>query len=219
MRSYEPVSSVHRALVVDPQALNFADTRLDVHCVPRDLLINGRSNQLCRHVAELFESQGAVVNTVSRWRRTEVAEGETPVVEEPAEDEVTAVGDPRPVQLFVEIRARELSKKSYPLSWFACLASFTLIPAVTESTFVQEVVVRDAERVRLLEDRAEGRVRVRAGAGAWLSTLLLDRVWKKKKDKQVGVSVTKDLTRDLDRQLSQAVYQAKLLAPGPSTRP
>lgn len=221
MRSYEPVSSVHRALVVDTEAPNFTDTHLNVHCVPRDLLINGRSNQLCRAVAQLFENQGAEVETISRWRppATETADG---VAAEPEEEEEEATTPPRAVQLNVEIRARQLSKRAHPLSWLACLASFTVVPGIVETTFEQRVKVWDGENFPLLEDRSEGRILVRAGMGAWLSTRLLDQIWRKKQDRLVGMSVTKDLSKDLYTQLTQAVYRAKLLArtvePPPTSR-
>ena len=86
----------------------------------------------------LFEVQGATV--------------QTRVGGSPAAAASTRVGAPdsadAPVpehDLTVELTGRELSSSRHPLTWALSAFTFTLVPAITESIFEQEVRVRDAE--------------------------------------------------------------------------
>lgn len=216
VRVYHPMSNLHRPVVVDPQAPNFAGTSMTVHCVPADLLSQTRASLLCQRVTNLFENQGAVVRTIAA-----VSEP----LEDPLDDELPGFGsllDPAapkpvvpaaaPVELYLELRARKIHQANHPFSWLACLATFTVIPGITETTFAQDVVIRDGTNFPLVKETLQGRMVTRFGAGAWIANMLLDRVWRKRQDRVIGVSITKDLSRDLYGQLSQSMYNAKIQA-------
>lgn len=208
VRVYQPMSGLHRAVVVDPQLPNFADTRLDVHCVPGGLLNEAQASALCQKVGALFENQGAQVRTHISAGRDEDEAFEEAGDEVPVEGEVAMA--PR-TELTLELRAREVHESKHPLSWVLCIGSFTVLPGVLESTFAQDLVVRDANGFLLVSDSLEGRLVHRFGAGPWLGNAIFD-LWRDDADKITGPRAEKELSADLYRQLSQIVFNAKIQA-------
>lgn len=200
VRLYQPLSGLHRPIVVDPQADNLPDVRLTVRCIPGDELSQPEAGVLCQRVGRLFENQGAQVRTLASTRAPT------------AEDTYGDGGDrPRPVELTLELRAREEYASGYPLSWLACIASFTIVPGVTETTFVQDVVIRDGSGFLLANDSLKGRLITRFGAGVWIGNKLLD-VTRKREDRITGDAFEEDLSGDLYGQLSQMVFNARMRA-------
>lgn len=196
---YQPMSDLHAPAVIDPREQNFPDLALDVRCVPGDDLDLVEASRLCRNMRVLFEQQGALVTT-----------GTTPRGAAAESDEETA-DPPRPLQLTVELRAREVHRSTDPLSVVLCLASFTVLPAVSEFTFAQDVVIRDPSGFLLANASLEGRLVTRAGAGPWLGNRLLDLA--RPRDQRVsGDAAARDLSTDLYQQVSQLVFNAQLQA-------
>ena len=85
IHSYQPLSGLHRPVVVDPTQPNFQDVKLTVRCVPGGGLVNNEeARMLCRRVGQLFENQGATVVT---WTTSRPVEEDLPVMEAVATEE------------------------------------------------------------------------------------------------------------------------------------
>ncbi len=196
VHTYQPLAGLHRPVVVDPTAPdNLSDLDLTVACVPGGKLGPSEAGVLCRQVGRLFENQGArVVTTLGG-----------PPDEAPA-------GDPRPIALRLELRSRQIHEASPALGWAAMIASFSLVPALTEFTFAQDVVVRSASGALLATEALEGRITHWFGFGAWASNQLLDWTVRPEAHEVVGGGADRVLSQDLYRQLSQVVFDAKLQA-------
>lgn len=199
---YQPLSGLHRPIVIDPDVANFQDLRLTVYCPPGDLLGPAEAASLCRMVGLLFENQGAQVTTSTRDRRL-------------VDEEAQALGEgeaaaPR-ADLVLELRARQLSHRNDPLRWILCYGTLSLVPAVTETTFAQDVTIRDGSGFLLLSDTLKGRIVRRFGVGTWAGNKLLDLVWRDPEDEIVGSDKAgRDLSADLYGQLSQLMFNAEM---------
>ena len=202
VHTYQPVSNLHRPVVIDHRENNFADVRLDLHCVPGDLLTRYGARKLCERVATLFERQGAVVVV-------HLSEGED------AEDlEATEAPphDPSRRSLSMALKAHKIHRDNHPISWIACIGTLTLVPGLQELTFEQEVVIRDGTGFLLLTDSLQGRIVDRFGFGAWAGNGLMDWLWRDEEDEILGAAINHDLSRDLYRQLSQSLFNANMRA-------
>lgn len=197
---YQPLSGLHRPVVVDPQATNFQGLRLSVVCLPGDFVKPGEARVLCERVGKLFENQGATVTTASGGRVDEQELGE-----EPGDAVVPVTTD-----LVLELRSRQIHVTNDALSWVLCLGTATLVPAYTESTFAQDVVIRDGTGFLLVSDSLEGRIVRTFGFGTWAGNKLLDLVWRKKEDELSTKAVHADVSADLYGQLSQLVFNARM---------
>ena len=211
VRVYHPIHGLHEPVIVDPTLPNLEDARVSVHCVPGDLLSRSQASALCRRVQVLFENQGAEVSTVTSAYRSPddpftPSDGAPPADEQASEPDTDA---PR-TELTVELRARQTHLSYHPLTWAAWTLTFTLAPGVTERTFAQDIVVRDASGVRLAARTLEGRTVRRSGAGVWVGNKLADWWWRDADDDLTSANADADLSADLYGQLSQIVFDAKL---------
>lgn len=207
IRIYQPMSGLHRPVVVDPQLANFQDLNLVVRCIPEDLLTIQDASVLCRKVGTLFENQGARVTTSATASGAPEDDGE------PTAEGTRAAGAPgsaAATDLTLELRARRVHSDNSMVSWAICIASFTLVPAVSESTFAQDVVIRDGNGFLLVSDSLEGRLVQRFGAGTWIGNKFLDLVTRDRADELAGDAASRDLSSDLYRQLSQMVFNAEM---------
>lgn len=201
VHSYQPLSGLHRPVVVDTQASNFEDLRLTVVCPPGKLVTAEEAEVLCDRVSKLFQNQGATVTTSAGRGVIEEGLGE--------EDAGATTAAAPTTDLVLELRSREIHRSNNPLSWALCIGSATLIPMVNESTFAQDVVVRDATGFLLASDRLEGRIVRTVGVTNWVGNKLLD-LGRKDEDKSKDDAVHAALSADLYGQLSQLVYNAKM---------
>jgi hypothetical protein len=204
---YQPVSGLHRAVAIDPQLPNFTDTRLDVRCIRGPLLNDAQAGVLCDRVDALFSNQGAVVHTYVGEGPLD-PDGPVAVLDDVGAGSTAA--EPR-TRLSMELRSRETEASNHPFSWVLYAASLTLVPGVIESSFAQEIVIRDDSGFLLVSDTLEGRIVTRYGVGPWLGNGLLDLA-RKKEDRLGEDAASKDLSADLYRQLSQDVFNAKMRA-------
>ncbi len=200
---YQPLSGLHRPVVVDPSAPNFEDLRLDVVCPAGDLVRRSEARMLCDKVGKLFENQGAQVTTITDQGIRDQELGEDPA-------EVAESVDTRTTDLVLELRAREIHVTNNALSWVFCVATGTLVPAYTESTFAHDVVIRDGTGFLLVSDTLEARIVRTFGLGTWAGNKLLDLVWRKKEDELNTKAVYADVSADLYGQLSQLMLNAKM---------
>jgi len=185
------MSGLHDPVVVDYEAMNLPGVNLIVRCLPGELLSANEASALCRKVGALFEHQGAEVRT------TVHANG-------PLDEEAGAA----PPDLILELRARRVHQANDPLRWAAFVASFTLFPAVTESTFAQDVTIRDGGGSLLATATLQGRLVRRFGAGVWAVNQVLNIATREDYDDIERDTASRDLSRDLYRQLSQLVVNA-----------
>ena len=84
------------------------------------------------------------------------------------------------------------------------------MPAVSESTFAQEVVIRDGSGALISSDTLQGRIVSRFGVGTWGVNKVLDLGWREPADELTGDAAKRDLSQDLYQQLSQLVFNAKM---------
>lgn len=199
---YQPLSGLHRPVVVDPQLPNLRDVNLAVYCVPGDYLAPEETRRLCRRVGALFENQGALVSTYTQDRRAPQEELETPA----SGDDQTG---PR-TDLTLELRSRETHSNRNPLSVVLCWATFSMVPAVTETSFAQDVVIRDGTGFLLVSDTLQGRLVRYFGLGTWAVNKAMDLTWRDEADRLSGDAASQDLSDDMYRQLSQLMFNAKM---------
>lgn len=194
---YEPLSGLHRPIVLDTGVANFQDLRLAIRCPSGGGLDPAEAASLCRNVGMLFENQGARVTT------TQDLPGESQAGD--AEQAAAPTTD-----LSLELRAHDVRETSDPVSWLLCYGSFTLVPGVTESTFAQDVIIRDGSGFLLISDTLRGRIVRDFGFGTWVGNKVLDLVWRDKRDRLSGDVAKHELSADLYQQLSQLVFNAKM---------
>jgi hypothetical protein len=200
VRIYQPLRGLATPVVIDPQVANLTGVRLTVHCVPGGLLDRLAADELCRKVGVVFENQGAIVTTIAAATGVESGVGE--VAEAPQAAPET--------DLLLELRARKIHQAQNPMVWLLCFATLTIVPASTEYTFAQDVVVRDGTGFLLAQETLQGRIVQQFGVAAWVGNGLFNAVWRKPEDEISDDALRRDLSSDLYRQLSQAVFNAKM---------
>ena len=203
VRVYQPLTGLHRPVVIDPTLRNFDGVKLTVYCVPGGLLSDSEAGVLCQRVGTLFENQGALVTaTIGGEPSVSTDEDGKPLVADPTAQDSS--------ELTMELRARQIHEFNHPLSWAETLLSFTLIPGVTEVTFQQDVVIRDSTGFLLASDSLQGRMIQYFGAGAWIGNKTLDLATRNDADKLTGDVAERDLSNDMYRQLSQLLFNANM---------
>ncbi len=201
VQTYQPMSGLHRPIVVDPRASNLVGMEVIVHCVPGDKLGPQDASRLCRNVGALFANQGAQVRTFSEATlRTDDA------LDSLSDSEASSDG----ADLIVELRSRRVHESDDPLLWLLCYSTFTLVPAVTEFTFAQDVTIRDGEGFLLVTDTLQGRLIRRFGVSVWAGNKLLDWLWREEGEQLTKEAANRDLSEDMYGQLSQLVFNAKM---------
>src|SRR4051812_34519019 len=98
---YQPLVSLQRPVVVDPQIANFEGQRMLVRCVPGDYLQPDDAEQLCRNVRALFTNQGAHVDV------------EVPRAGMSARDEEGGAK----ADLIIDLKARRVHEENSALLW------------------------------------------------------------------------------------------------------
>jgi len=201
VQTYQPMSGLHRPIVVDTKAANLVNMAVLVHCVPGDQLGPQDAARLCRNVGALFSSQGAQVRTVSeKTLRTDDALDGLDSTENSSDG----------AELVVELRSRRIHESNDPLLWLLCYSTFTLVPAVTEFSFAQDVTIRDGEGFLLVTDTLQGRLIRRFGVSVWAGNKLLDWLWREDEEQLTKEAANRDLSDDMYSQLSQLVFNAKM---------
>jgi hypothetical protein len=189
---YQPLAGLHRPVVVDRQAPNFEGVRLRIHCPPGAGVAADEAQAMCDKVSQVFENQGALVTT-----------------SEEANDGGTLRTAEAP-HLMLEIRTRETRQTTRPLSRMLWIASLTLVPAISEITFTQDLTVRDGSGFLLASDTLRGRLVQREGFGVWAVNKALDEYVRRPEEKLTGEAAKRHLSEDLYGRLSQLTYNAKI---------
>ncbi|MEZ4239896.1 MAG: hypothetical protein R3F59_27850 [Myxococcota bacterium] len=200
---YQPMADLHRPTVIDPRLPNFSDVSLTVRCEPGDLITVQDASALCRKVATLFENQGATVATALGGEEAEAVGDDDDDTQQAAAPAGDLTG------LTLVLRSRKVHASYHPLSWVFFTASFTVLPGVNETTFAQDVVVRDPTGA-CSRRNFEGRIVDRVGFGSWFGNTLADWLDRDKEHRLTGDAMDEHLSHDLYRQLSQTVFNAKM---------
>jgi hypothetical protein len=191
---YQPLVSLQRPVVVDPRIPNFEGQRMLVRCIPGDYLQLDDAVQLCRNVSALFTNQGAQVETEVPRMGTSAPEGQ---------------GEAK-ADLIIDLKARLVHEENSGLLWTLSALSFTLIPAITEFTFAQEIVIRDSSGFQLASDTLQGRFVRYTGVGLWAVNSVLDLLVRSDAEELTGDAPKKDFSRDFHGQLSQLAFNARM---------
>jgi hypothetical protein len=191
---YQPLVSLQRPVVVDPRIANFEGQRMLVRCIPGDYLEQDDAEQLCRNVRSLFTRQGAQV------------EVEIPRAGVAARDEREGAK----ADLIIDLRARLVHEEDSALLWALSGLTFTLVPAITEFTFAQEVTIRDSSGFQLASDTLQGRFVRYTGIGIWAVNSALDLLVRNDHEELTGDAPKKDFSRDFHEQLSQLAFNARM---------
>ncbi len=190
---YQPLTALQRPVVVDPTHDNFSGQRIRVRCIPGDALDEDEAQLLCRDQRALFEAQGADVDTVVP------RDGVEP------EDK-----DAKPADLTVELKARLVHKDNSPALWVLSFATLTLVPAVIDMTFAQDVTIRDPDGFVLVADSLQARFVTQVGAAVGLANLLMDWLVRPAPERLTTGAVRDDFSNDFHGQLSQLAFQARM---------
>ena len=191
---YQPLISLQRPVAVDPQLPNFEGQRMLVRCIPSDYLEPADADQLCRNVRSLFTKQGAQV------------EVEVPRAGLAVRDEQEG---PK-ADLIIDLRARLVHEENSALLAVLSGLTLTLVPAITESTFAQEITIRDSSGFQLASDTLQGRFVLYRGIGIWAVNSALDLLVRSEEEELTGDAPKKDFSRDFHRQLSQLAFNARM---------
>lgn len=206
VRVYHPLSGLQSPILVDPQHPNFADAEITIYCKPGRQLNKTQANRLCQKLGMLYENQGAKVSTVANV----VGGGSTGSSwGEAVSDTPQAQGD-RPIKLTIDVVGRRTDSTRYPFTWLVCLASATVLPGKMETSWAQDVTIRDETGYLLASETLHGRIVRRFGVGAFVGDKLVDVFMRKAKDEFTGNDGWRQMSRDLYGQMSQMAYNAKL---------
>lgn len=194
---YQPLKGLQRPVALEPRAGTFTGLSLDVTCLQGDSLERQDAERVCRHVRRLFADQGAVVRT-----STKLGAG---AFEKEARD-------PFATKLKLDLQARHHRLEAPGWGWFVSLYTATLVPAVSEETFVQDVRVRDEAGFLLGAETWQGRFVEYWGLGYSALNYALDHTVRAKDEMVTDDNAQKDFSRDFDRQLTQLLYNARVRA-------
>jgi hypothetical protein len=191
---YQPLMSLQRPVVVDPQLANFRGRRVLVRCVSDANLKPSDAQALCLKLRGLFAVQGAEVTV------------EVPVEGMPGG---ARSSDLRP-DLTIDLRSRLLHEGNNKLLWILSVASLTLVPTIAELTFAQDVTIRDSSGFVLASDSLQGRFINYFGFGVWAVNSTLDFLVRTPEEKLTGRQAHQEFTRDFYRQISQLAFDAHM---------
>jgi hypothetical protein len=216
---YQPLRSLQRPVAIDTGMSNFEGQRVLVRCASNDYLDKADALRLCSSVSAVLGNQGAVVELETA--------GSGPAGVHGAPDSGSAAQPVAGPQLIVELKARLVHSDNSPLLWVLSLGTATLLPAVTEHTFSQDVLVRGADGFVLASDNIQARFVRYFGLGAWAANSLLDLLVRSESEKLTGSAANQEFSRDYYGHLSQLLLHAKLRAqmlrdldaPPPSRQP
>jgi len=138
------MSGLHRPVAIDTDYANFADLSLTLRCLPGPFLDRSQAQTLCRKLAQLFENQGAKVETTTSSGRP--SESEDELADTTQGGPTTAT---KTTALYVELGARLLHEEVTHLHlWWSI---------VTDYTFAQDISIRDETGFLLIRDTLTGR--------------------------------------------------------------
>ena len=195
---YEPLLGLQRPVVLSTEARNFDGQKILVRCIPGAYVPPQDMDRLCRGVRTSLANQGAEVEVrVPRGSRRGA----------PDREEGEAAPD-----LVIDLSARLLHEDNIPILWLLSYVTLTLVPAISETTFAQDISIRDGQGVLLASDSLQGRFIQYFGAGIYLVNFALDSLVRKESEKISEEASKKDFSKDFYGQLSQLAFHARTRA-------
>jgi hypothetical protein len=192
---YQPLVGLQRPIAVDPQSpTNFANTRVLLRCHPSDAVW---PDELCRNLRSSLSKQGATVTTE---------------VVRPSPRAAPAAPSETPAQFIIDITSKLIHASGDTILSLLNIVSFTIVPAVTEETFGQEISIRDGQGFILAQQSFQERFVKSFGIGVWALNGLIDLLIRPKSEQVTGDGYKQDFTRDLHGHLAQLLYNAKVRA-------
>ncbi len=193
---YQPQRAIHRPVVIERAATNFAGLRVLVRCnAHKEFLPVSKASLLCGKLAQDLEQQGATTEWVVPYGAS--------FVEPPAFEGAGA-------DLTIEIESKIEHQYAYPLA--VCLSCYTCttLPTIEEQTFSQRVVVIGRDRSVLAEELFRERFVQYGGWGVWSLNYLLDWLVRDESQALSGDAGKKDFTRDFYGQIRQLAFNARV---------
>lgn len=192
---YQPLVGLQRPIAVDPQSPNtFTSTRVLLRCHPADGV---EPDVLCRNLRSSLTKQGATVTTE---------------VVRPSARAAAATPSENPPQYIIDITSKLIHQHDDFLLAVLCGLSFTLVPAISEMTYGQEISIRDAQGFMLAQQSLQERFVESFGLGVWALNGLIDLIIRPKDEQVTGDGYKAEFTRDLHGHLAQLLYNAKVRA-------
>lgn len=192
---YQPLVSLQRPVAVRTEAGNFVGVRVLIRCAPGDYLEPVDAERLCRKVRAVFANQGAEAE-----------------VEIPRSDgSASQVERSTKPDLVIDLTSRLAHEDNSKLLWLVSFATFTLVPAISDYTFRQDVSIRDADGFLLASDTYQGRFVRYFGLAVWLGSTALNWV-RSDAEKLSPGALHRDFSRDFYGQLSQLAFNARMRA-------
>lgn len=189
---YQPLVGLQQPIAIDPQDPgNFVATSVLVRCHSSEGV---EADVLCRNVRSSLSKQGATVATeVVKPQRASSTEKREVVP-----------------QYIIDVTSKVLHHEQSALMTLLCIASFTLVPAVADATYAQELTIRDSQGFLLAKDILQSRFIESFGLGVWAVNGLVDLIARPKNEQVTGDRYKEDFTRDFHGRLSQALHNAKV---------
>lgn len=182
---YQPLQTLQRPVVVDLDEANFDGLKVEVRCPPGTFVKGGDAQRMCRRVQRVFANQGANVEPVAPTSKPD---------------------------LIIDIQSRLLHSNVDTFMSLLCIASLTLVPAMSEASLAADVTIRDGEGFVLASDSFQARFINYFGFGVWAINGILDLFFRAPNEKLTGNSQNKEVSRDFYSQLSQLAFHARTRA-------
>jgi hypothetical protein len=198
---YQPLVGLQNPVAIEQRADNFKGLRLKINCLSGDYVDREDAQTLCRNTAKLLTNQGAIVRTGTTLGASSD--------EDFGSRKSVRQGRASDVDLEIDLSARSLHEDNSALMWVISLGTLTLIPQISESTFAQDVSIRDANGFLLATENWQARFVRYFGVAIWAVNALLDLTLRKPAEKLTGDAQAQDFSRDFYLQLTQLVFNAK----------
>ncbi len=218
MTVYQPMSGLHRPVIVDPQIANFQDLRIKAHCVPGEFMPRRQAEVLCRRMEALLTNQGAKVSTITTLgglidpEDEEEEEGEKKISQADKDNRSKRAQKHKEFKhdLTVRIKARLIHEEENMALTTLFYVTGTLSPRIAEYTFAQDITIYDASGFLLGSDSLKGRFIEYTGIGIWGVNKILDWTVREDSEKLTGDQAKNDFSKDFYAQLSQMIFNANM---------
>lgn len=192
---YQPLVGLQRPIAVDPQSpKNFEATRVLVRCHPAEGV---EPDVLCRNLRSSLSKQGATVTTE---------------VVRPSGKIAASAQNDTPPQFIIDVTSKLIHQRDDTLLSILNIISLTLVPAISEATYGQDIRIRDAQGFVLAEQSLQERFVQSFGLGVWALNGIIDLLIRPRSEQVTGDGYKEEFTRDLHGHLAQLLYNARVRA-------
>lgn len=187
---YQPLRSLQRPVMVSLDEANFEGLHVLIRCPAGPFAQAGDAQRACRKVQQVFSNQGAVIDSPGSFEQPGLAKPD----------------------LIIDIESRLLSDETDRLLGVLCIATYTLVPWVTDTSFTEDITIRDGDGTLLVADSLPARFVTYTGAAVWAVNALLDVFARPPSDRLSGDAQFAVFSQDFYAQLSQLAFHARTRA-------